>query len=234
MPRPPGRDQDNGRIGRETRKKPAACLFAGALALAAPFGAARALTAEQYQNANVWTGAGLAQLCAATADGALGTGALNLCHGFARGAIAADLQIEAASRRKTDIFCLPTASPASANAVLGALAGAGAGLAGGLIHDFGEEERGRGLSPRPSGGAVQPLSRRGGACQAGSGVKPASRSTSARASAGLALSMRSRWVSSSAATVAAGSASFTALAMARTQPPQVMSGTRNVGIAGFS
>ena len=71
------------------------------------------MTLQDYQDKPLTTAADLALLCAAKPDGDVGTAAINFCHGFARGAVAAHLQREAASRRPLKLFCFPTPSPAS-------------------------------------------------------------------------------------------------------------------------
>ncbi len=105
------------------------------LALLAGGASAQPLTPEGYQNAPVWSGTDLAGLCAAKADGAMGTAAINLCHGYARGSVAAYTQIEAASRRKLKLFCLPADAGNSASAILaGFPAWVGADAARGKDH----------------------------------------------------------------------------------------------------
>lgn len=64
-----------------------------------------------------------------------------------------------------------------------------------------------------------------------SGVNPAASMAATSSGAGRALSIRTSCVGTSAAIAAAGSAALTALVIACTQPPQVMSGTRNTCIA---
>lgn len=82
------------------------------LALGGFVGTTHAVTLQDYQDKPLTNAADLALLCGAKPDGAVGTAALNFCHGFARGAVAAHLQREAASRRPLKLFCFPSPSPA--------------------------------------------------------------------------------------------------------------------------
>lgn len=95
-------------------------MIAGALgcALAAGGAQAQGTGTAAYENAGAWTGEQLGQLCAAKAETAQGIAMLNLCHGYARGSVAAYQQLQAGSRRPLNLFCLPAAGTTSANAVL--------------------------------------------------------------------------------------------------------------------
>jgi len=79
---------------------------------------AAALTAADYPTAKIQSGAELGELCAAKPDGGLGTASINLCHGYARGAVAAFQQLQAGSRHPLKIFCLPPSGSVSATEVL--------------------------------------------------------------------------------------------------------------------
>ena len=96
----------------------AAMFLTGALAFSsAPTGAVAA-TSHNYPNTPVRTGSELGEFCSATPDGAMGTAALNLCHGYARGAVSAYTQLQAGSRYPLKLFCLPPTDTISASAVL--------------------------------------------------------------------------------------------------------------------
>lgn len=88
-------------------------LATAALMLSVSGGMSRAITLQDYQDNKITTATDLALLCAAKPDGGVGTAALNFCHGYARGAIAAHLEREAASNRPLKLFCFPTTAPAS-------------------------------------------------------------------------------------------------------------------------
>jgi len=86
-------------------------LAATALALGTATAASAAVTLQDYQDKLLTSAADLADLCAAKPDDSIGTAALNFCHGYARGAVALQLQRDAASRRPMNLFCFPTPSP---------------------------------------------------------------------------------------------------------------------------
>jgi len=99
-------------------------MYAGALgcALAAGGAQAQGTGTATYESTGAWTGEQLGELCSAKPDNAQGIAMLNLCHGYARGSVAAYQQLQAGSRRPLTLFCLPAAGTTSANAVLGEFA----------------------------------------------------------------------------------------------------------------
>ena len=75
-------------------------LAATILALGIASAASAAVTLQDYQDKVLTNAADLADLCAAKPDDSIGTAAVNFCHGYARGAVALQLQRDAASRRR--------------------------------------------------------------------------------------------------------------------------------------
>jgi hypothetical protein len=98
-------------------KRLTAIAMAGAFACAVGVGEAQAQAAD-YEQTAAWTGAQLGEMCGAKPDSARGIAAINLCHGYARGAVAAYTQLQLGSRRPLKLFCLPPADTVSATAVL--------------------------------------------------------------------------------------------------------------------
>jgi len=102
-------------------KRLTAIALAGALAGAIGVGQAQAQApapGADYEQTAAWTGAQLGDMCGSKPDTARGLAAINLCHGYARGAVAAYTQLQAGSRRPLKLFCLPPADTISASAVL--------------------------------------------------------------------------------------------------------------------
>jgi hypothetical protein len=92
--------------------------LAGALACALGASQTTAQTVQNYQQGVAMTGGKLGEFCAAKPDDGLGTAELNLCHGYARGAVATYLALQAGSRYPLKLFCLPPVETISASAVL--------------------------------------------------------------------------------------------------------------------
>ncbi|MBN9511336.1 MAG: hypothetical protein J0I21_19795 [Alphaproteobacteria bacterium] len=82
-----------------------------ALALAAP---AYAVTADNFPPK---TTRDLLALCSASANDPLAAAAINFCHGFAQGAVAVQIENDAAERISQHLFCLPSPRPAFQQAV---------------------------------------------------------------------------------------------------------------------
>lgn len=92
--------------------------LAGALVCALGAGQAQAVTEQDYQKAQAMTGGSLGELCSAKPDGGLGTASVNLCHGYARGAVSAYLALESGLRQPLKLFCLPPVETIPASTVL--------------------------------------------------------------------------------------------------------------------
>jgi Rap1a immunity proteins len=88
-------------------------FIAGAVLSAALLpAAARAVT---DQNFNARTTEDLVALCSADANESMGTAALNFCHGFAQGAVAVEMEREAADKRRS--FCFPRPTPSRSTTI---------------------------------------------------------------------------------------------------------------------
>jgi hypothetical protein len=70
-----------------------------------------AADAATEQNFNARTTEDLVGLCSANPNDAMGTAALNFCHGFAQGAVSVEMEREAAARQ-AKMFCFPNPTPA--------------------------------------------------------------------------------------------------------------------------
>ncbi len=69
-----------------------------------------AANAVTEQNFNARTTEDLVALCSANPSDAMGTAALNFCHGFAQGAVSVEMQREGATRQRK-LFCFPNPMP---------------------------------------------------------------------------------------------------------------------------
>ncbi len=92
--------------------KVAACAAAGLLALALAPGSGRA----EDVSVPLTTTRDLIALCTAGKDDPNAIAKLNLCHGFAEGAVAVELERDQASRGAR-LFCLPSPPPARSAAL---------------------------------------------------------------------------------------------------------------------
>jgi hypothetical protein len=89
-------------------------LAAAALLVLSLPAAAGAVTADNFPPR---TTRDLLALCSAGANDPLATAAINFCHGFAQGAVAVQLENDAAERMSQHLFCLPSPRPAFQQAV---------------------------------------------------------------------------------------------------------------------
>jgi hypothetical protein len=71
---------------------------------------AAAANAATEQNFNARTTEDLVALCSANPGDAMGTAALNFCHGFAQGAVSVEMERQAAARQ-AKMFCFPNPTP---------------------------------------------------------------------------------------------------------------------------
>ena len=84
----------------------AAALLALVPAVMAPSGAFAVTEADFAAK----TTGDLVNLCGADAKEAMGTAALNFCHGFAQGAVSVVME-EAAASKRAKLFCFPSPAP---------------------------------------------------------------------------------------------------------------------------
>jgi Rap1a immunity proteins len=85
-------------------------VFGAALSALLPVLLPIGANAVTEQNFNAKTTEDLVALCSAKATDAMGTAALNFCHGYAQGAVSVELEREAAAHQ-SKLFCFPSPTP---------------------------------------------------------------------------------------------------------------------------